>query len=164
MSTPKQLSTEELDAIRAWFRGPGTEQFQTGEVIAMLLDHIDWQREEEDFYYTLNGRLAKILNDTANALKGPPDELALHSTHDLAAVAAALVNERREAVGTMAAYYDRIQKLEAANKALMHQANVANARRDTPSRCQFSVDKGAYMCELEKGHAGPCGSLPNNQE
>lgn len=27
-----------------------------------------------------------------------------------------------------------------------------------PERCEFSVDKGAYMCELEKGHAGPCGS------
>jgi hypothetical protein len=25
-------------------------------------------------------------------------------------------------------------------------------------RCQFSVDKGAYMCEKPKGHEGPCGS------
>lgn len=130
MSTPKQLSTEELDAIRAWFRGPGTEQFQTGDVIAMLLDHIDHMSEEEDFCYTLNGRLSKILNDTANVLKGLPDELALHSTHDLAEVAERVVRERAEAVGTMTSYYDRIQKLEAANRALMHQANVANARID----------------------------------
>lgn len=130
MSEPKQLSTEELDALRQWHRGPGTEQFQSGEVISLLLDHIDHMREEEDFCYTLNGRLAKILNDTANVLKGPPDPLALHSTHDLAEVAARLVAERKEAVNTMTAYYDRIQKLEAANKAYMHQANVANARID----------------------------------
>lgn len=24
--------------------------------------------------------------------------------------------------------------------------------------CEFTVDKGAYRCELPKGHAGPCGS------
>ncbi len=95
MSEPKQLSEKELDAVRAWCRGPGTEQFQPGEVIAMLLDHIDWQREEDDFSYTLNGRLAKILNDTANVLKGPPDELALHSTHDLAAVSARMMGDAR---------------------------------------------------------------------
>lgn len=111
-----------------------------------LLQHIAHMKQEEDFMYTLNGRLAKILNDTANVLKGPPDALALHSTHDLAAVASALVNERREAVGTMTSYYDRIQKLEAANKALMHQANVANARIDplNPSECrhpQFKCQK-----------------------
>lgn len=86
MSTPKQLPDKELDAVRKWFRGPGTEQFQTGDVIAMLLDHIDWMREEEEFMYTLNGRLSKILNDTANVLKGTPDKLAIHSTHDLAQV------------------------------------------------------------------------------
>lgn len=97
MSTPKQLSEKELDAIREWFRGPGTEQFQTGDVIAMLLDHIDWQREEEDFCYSVNGRLGKILNDTANALKGPPDPLALHSTHDLAKVSERAMASLREA-------------------------------------------------------------------
>lgn len=31
--------------------------------------------------------------------------------------------------------------------------------KERAGRCEFSVDKGAYMCELEKGHAGPCGSL-----
>lgn len=141
MSTPKELSTEELDAIRQWHRGPGTEQFQSGEAISLLLNHIDHMREEEDFCHTLNGRLAKILNDTANVLKGPPDELALHSTHDLAAVSARLVREHKEAVGTMTSYYDRIQKLETANKALMHQANVANARLDTPRKA-YSDPKG----------------------
>jgi hypothetical protein len=48
MSEPKQLSEKDLDAIRAWFHGPGTEQFQHGEVIAMLLNHIDRQREERN--------------------------------------------------------------------------------------------------------------------
>lgn len=60
--------------------------------------------------------------------------------------------ERDEAVGTMTSYYDRVQKLEAANRALQERVG----------RCDFSVDKGAYMCELTKGHDGPCGSLPNN--
>lgn len=35
------LGKIELQAVRDWFSGPGTEEFQSGEVIAMLLDHID---------------------------------------------------------------------------------------------------------------------------
>lgn len=31
-------------------------------------------------------------------------------------------------------------------------------RGNGPGRCEFSVDKGAYMCERDKGHDGPCGS------
>lgn len=110
MSEPKELSEAELDAIRKWFYGPGTEQFETGEVIAMLLDHIDWQREEECFYYTLNGRLAKILNDTANVLKGAPDELALHSTHDLAKVSERIMSALRNANDLLRSAYQVAQR------------------------------------------------------
>lgn len=47
--------------------------------------------EERD---ALLQKLEKILTETANALKGEPDELSMHSWHDLAEVAAKIVKER----------------------------------------------------------------------
>jgi L-fucose isomerase-like protein len=40
------------------------------------------QREHEEVYGTIM-RLSDLLRDTANALKGPPPKLMLHSWHDL---------------------------------------------------------------------------------
>jgi predicted nucleic acid-binding Zn-ribbon protein len=45
--------------------------------------------EELDEDYELRERLGKILTNTANALKGQPDPLMLHSWHDLAEWASA---------------------------------------------------------------------------
>lgn len=120
------IATQLEDAAHAFARGDDASM----DLLTTAVRRLRELEQEEDFNYLLQGRMGKILNDTANALKGPPDELALHSTHDLAEVAARLVREKNEAVNTMTSYYDRIQKLEAANKALMHQANVANARID----------------------------------
>lgn len=47
----------------------------------------------------------------------------------------------------------------ASVRMSLRTAENQGARR--PMR--LSVDKGAYMCELRKGHSGPCGSLPTYQ-
>lgn len=66
-----------------------------------LLAALKKANDEEEFNYALIGRLGKILGDTANAMKGQPDELALHSTHDLAPVAARLVAQRDSLVSAL---------------------------------------------------------------
>jgi hypothetical protein len=132
---PKELTDDQLAGIEADLSINWAPTSGPCSRVRPLLAHIAYLKQEEEISHLVNGRMGKILNDTANALKGPPDDLALHSTHDLAEVALRLVRERSEAVNTMTSYYDRIQKLEAANKALMHQANVANARIE-PSDCR----------------------------
>jgi hypothetical protein len=49
---------------------------------------------EVNEYVQLTDLLANLLHATANALKGPPEPLHLHSWHDLPEVAAALATER----------------------------------------------------------------------
>jgi len=71
-------------------------QMQCLTFIEAHIDEIAQLVDDEEFNYLLQGRMGKILNDTANALKGPPDALALHSTHDLADVAANMVASQRE--------------------------------------------------------------------
>lgn len=61
-----------------------------------VADAIDAAIAELDASHDLRDRLTKILTDTANALKGKPDALTIHSWHDLAEVAAAVVTERDE--------------------------------------------------------------------
>lgn len=46
--------------------------------------------------HEINTRLARILTDTANALKGEPDPLTSHSWHDLAEVAKRAVDGLKE--------------------------------------------------------------------
>jgi hypothetical protein len=72
----------------------------------------------------LNGRLAKILNDTANALKGPPDPLALHSTHDLSAVAHTLVGALADARDELRHYIDFMHKANYREYAAPVEAKV----------------------------------------
>lgn len=48
--------------------------------------------------HEINTRLARILTDTANALKGEPEPLTSHSWHDLAEVAKRAVDGLREQV------------------------------------------------------------------
>ena len=71
-------------------------QSQSYLLVEAHLDEIAQGVEDAEFNYLLQGRLAKILNDTANVLKGPPDELALHSTHDLANVSERIVTALRD--------------------------------------------------------------------
>jgi hypothetical protein len=91
------------------------------------LEEIAQVLEDDEFNYLLQGRLAKILNDTANVLKGPPDELALHSTHDLAKVSEriviALQDLRREVLDLLKMHpevsqHSLLSALQAASDAL----------------------------------------------
>lgn len=50
----------------------------------------------EDELHEINTRLARILTDTANALKGEPEPLTSHSWHDLAEVAKRAVDGLKE--------------------------------------------------------------------
>jgi hypothetical protein len=65
------------------------EAFELGKVAGY-----DEREEEVAEYVILTDRMGEILTATADALKGKPGPLSLHSWHDLAEVAANLVAER----------------------------------------------------------------------
>jgi hypothetical protein len=64
-------------------------------------------------------RMTTILNATANALKGPPGELCLHSWHDLAEVARAVVVRAEQALATVTVRADMAARPDAAVRQKM---------------------------------------------
>lgn len=81
----------------------------------------------------LRERMSKILTDTANALKGEPDELTLHSWHDLAEKAMELKasnNSLREAFRKIRSCYGDGYEVD----------NIARqALSSTPAQCTTTL-------------------------
>ena len=79
------------------FRYLGIESWEDEQLrteLSAANAEIERLKGEEVFSDLLREKLSVILTNTANALKGKPDELSLHSWHDLAEVAHEIVAER----------------------------------------------------------------------
>ncbi|RLA51622.1 MAG: hypothetical protein DRR42_09900 [Gammaproteobacteria bacterium] len=92
MSDWKLVDTVSANPIKAWERIKllEAECKQWEELYSRRLDNITELEAEADELHKLITRLNDLLTDTANALKGEPDELTLHGFHDLPEIAARL--------------------------------------------------------------------------
>lgn len=92
-----------------------------------LLAQIDELKEENDDYEKISDRMAKILRETATALKGEPDARSMHSWHDLAKVADALIARGEEQAGE--SYLHEVAAKEATARAEAAEAKIAAVRK-----------------------------------
>lgn len=79
-----------LDECVSQIPAPPADVTKEQAVIRYCAGEIAQLRKEENYLSRLVDKQADILTRTANVLKGEPEELAMHSHHDLAEVAAAL--------------------------------------------------------------------------
>lgn len=79
MTEPKELSREELEAIRAHAtNGGGLNDYNA----RALLAHIAALKQEADFHFHLISRQGRLLTGVVNAIRGQPGELQSWSHHD----------------------------------------------------------------------------------
>lgn len=82
-------------------------------------------RQERDEVYMLNGRMGHLLTTTADALKGPPKHLHMHSWHDLAEVAAKLRADHYAAEDTLRRVRRLVKKARLISTSPNHVVSVA---------------------------------------
>lgn len=76
------------DKVAPGLRAPDNDAIKQAYVLVIDALYVEWAGRT-----VLRERMASILHDTANALKGPPEPLTDHSWHDLPEVAACDVTE-----------------------------------------------------------------------
>ena len=103
----------------------------------MYCQLFDLQREINELD-ALRERLAVILTNTANALKGVPDPHVLHSWHDLAEVATTL-RRGLEAIYTMCRTDEKGEYWTIRN--YLNEHNLYNENLSTPERLIEEVCK-----------------------
>lgn len=89
--------------------------------------------------HEINTRLARILTDTANALKGEPEPLTSHSWHDLADVAKRAVDGLKEQTD--------VQSVDNYLAVAQQEVNSFDPRE---------LNRKGWTCGCEPGNYGSC--------
>ena len=93
---------EAIESLKQWASATmnndhAKAQWVAAEEMAQDKARIAELEAEVKCYCELQDKLSVILTNTANALKGEPDELSMHSWHDLAEVATELKTQLKTA-------------------------------------------------------------------
>lgn len=103
--------------------------------------------------HEINTRLARILTDTANALKGEPEPLTSHSWHDLAEVAKRAVDGLREQVDAQSVDNHLAVAQPVVNSEEHLRELVAGTVILDSSKSIYEVDRAGFLAFLEPGQA-----------
>lgn len=103
--------------------------------------------------HEINTRLARILTDTANALKGEPDPLTSHSWHDLAEVAKRAVDGLKEQTDVQSVdNYLAVAQPEVRTVEELDALPVGTVVLSTA--CVAKQDGYEYPCAFQKLYTG----------
>lgn len=119
---------------------------QLADLIEQQQARIDEMEQENSSHHNLIMRQSEILRKTAGALKGAPEELSLHSHHDLMDVAHKLVRER----DALVAHVERLREAIFDYQNKNHDLNILLvAATKTPQQNLNAVKREAIIESID---------------